>query len=221
VKILTASALVALCIAAGLVGPARSQPTSSAEDVQKGRHLADIICANCHVVARDQQFDPILRPPAPSFESIAQRATVDSSFLQSFLKSTHRDLRNPGGMPNPELLDFQITQVSSYLLSLRNQSANQTVLPPETGSECRKEIVRFETALSQARGDHIALGTASESTAARMHRQPTLSSVERAENEAERNTETALVLARKLASDGKEAECLATLKKVALPLGAR
>jgi hypothetical protein len=38
--------------------------------VRRGRDLAIMICANCHVVARDQPYKPILKPPAPPFESI-------------------------------------------------------------------------------------------------------------------------------------------------------
>jgi hypothetical protein len=41
--------------------------------------------------------------------------------LRTFLTSTHRDISHPEGMPNPQLLDFQIKQVSAYLLSLRKQ----------------------------------------------------------------------------------------------------
>lgn len=33
--------------------------------------------------------------------------------------STHQDISNPNGMPNLQLLDFQIRQVAAYLMSLR------------------------------------------------------------------------------------------------------
>ena len=86
-------------------------------DVQAGHKLAIVVCANCHVAAPDQPNDPILRPPAPSFASIAQRESVTADWLQNYMKTTHRGLDNPNGMPNPQLLDFQIRQVSAYLLS--------------------------------------------------------------------------------------------------------
>ena len=110
--------LVAFGVAAG---SAHAQDASATDDVQQGHRLAIIICANCHIAARDQPFEPILRPPAPPFESIAQRGTTNADSLRTFLTNTHRDISNPEGMPNPQLLDFQIKQVSAYLLSLRKQ----------------------------------------------------------------------------------------------------
>jgi mono/diheme cytochrome c family protein len=88
-------------------------------DVQAGHKLAILVCANCHVAANDQLSDQIFRPPAPSFQSIAQRKSLNAAWLQDYMKTTHRGLDNPKGMPNPQLLDFQIKQVSDYLLSLR------------------------------------------------------------------------------------------------------
>jgi mono/diheme cytochrome c family protein len=76
--------------------------TAAPNDVQQGHRLARLVCAACHVAAPDQQFEPILRPPAPSFESIAQRS--------------------PQGMPNPQLLDDQVKQLAAYLLSLPKHS---------------------------------------------------------------------------------------------------
>ena len=134
--------------------------------MQKGRHLADIICANCHVVARDQRFEPILRPPVPSFELIAQHGIVDESFLRSFLMTTHRDVRNPEGMPNPMQMDYQIPEIAAYFISLQNASANQTTRPSQDQSECMREITRLENSLGEARGNrvHAPLGTTPEST---------------------------------------------------------
>ena len=111
-------------LAVGLVGgvmagAAFAQAPGTDDDVQQGHRLAVIICANCHVAAPDQPFAPILRPPAPSFEELAQRSSMSADFLRSFLTSTHRDISKPEGMANPQLLDFQIRQVSAYLLSLR------------------------------------------------------------------------------------------------------
>jgi cytochrome c1 len=73
------------------------------------------------MAASDQPFEPILRPPAPSFQSIAQRANVSPESVRAFLTATHRNVSNPEAMPNPELLDSQVRQVAAYLLSLRKQ----------------------------------------------------------------------------------------------------
>jgi len=88
-------------------------------DVSKGRHLAIMLCTACHVAAPDQPYAPTLSPPAPSFESIAQRAETNSDSLRKFLTTTHQGLDNPKGMPDPVLADSQIRAISAYLLSLR------------------------------------------------------------------------------------------------------
>jgi mono/diheme cytochrome c family protein len=89
------------------------------DEVRAGHKLAVLVCGNCHVAATDQPNEPILRTPAASFKSIAQRKDVSADWIESYLKTTHRGLDNPKGMPNPQLLDFQIKQVTAYLLSLR------------------------------------------------------------------------------------------------------
>lgn len=89
------------------------------DDVQKGHQLAAMICANCHLAAPDQGSVPILNPPAPSFASIAQRQDINADSLRQFLMTTHRGLDEPQGMPNPELMDYQINDIVTYILSLR------------------------------------------------------------------------------------------------------
>jgi mono/diheme cytochrome c family protein len=190
-KIQIASAsLMALAI---LATPVRSQQPTI-DDVEKGRQLAELICSSCHIVAPDQKLEPILQPAAPSFESIAQRTTIDGNFIRSFLKATRR----AQGMPNPELPDSQIEQVTAYLLSLGTHAAPAG---PQAG-ECSVEIARLEGALGQAQGAGHPIGSARESTAARLHRQPTPSTVEQARIEAELDVITALVAARRLQSEG-------------------
>ena len=110
-----------LClIAVHLVAcPAWGQKADSDHDVQKGRDLAVRVCGYCHVAARDQPFKPILKQPAPSFESIAQRKTVSADWITAFLATTHRGLDRPKSMPSPQLLDRQRKQVAAYILSLR------------------------------------------------------------------------------------------------------
>jgi len=95
------------------------QEGNTAEDVRKGHELAATVCAICHVAAPDQPFIPTLNPPAPSFESIAQRTDINADSLQHFISTTHRGLDNPNGMPYPYLTDSQVKDVAAYLLSLR------------------------------------------------------------------------------------------------------
>jgi mono/diheme cytochrome c family protein len=118
-----APACLAWCLALAVVlGGAASAQEGKQDEVAQGHHLATLICSACHVAAPDQNFEPILRPPAPPFASIAQRSDVTADFLRTFLTTTHRDISNPNGMPNPQLLDYQIKQISAYILSLRKRS---------------------------------------------------------------------------------------------------
>ena len=115
---ITSALLAALGVYAGF---ALATDASVAKDVQEGHRLAIIICANCHVAASGQPYEPILRPPAPSFESIAQRSATNADALQKYLTTLHREVAHPEDMPNPQLPDYQIKQVVAYLLSLRKQ----------------------------------------------------------------------------------------------------
>ena len=108
-------AFFAFCLAAG---PAFAQG-ATADDIRKGHDLAALVCGNCHVAAADQRFTPVLNPPAPSFESIAQRPGTTAESLEKFMVTTHRGLDNPAGMPNPYLMDYQVKEVVAYMLSLR------------------------------------------------------------------------------------------------------
>jgi hypothetical protein len=66
------------------------------------------ICDACHVAASDQQFPPILRPPAPSFQAIADRPGTTAALLRNFLLTTHATITNTDNMPNPQLTDDQV-----------------------------------------------------------------------------------------------------------------
>ena len=70
------------------------QASNLSDDMQKGHYLAVLICSSCHVVSPDQSKEPVLQPPAPSFESIAKRSTTSSDTIQEFLTTTHRDISN-------------------------------------------------------------------------------------------------------------------------------
>ncbi len=101
------------------VWSAWGQNASLAENVREGHRLAVMVCGTCHVAAPDQAHKPILNPPAPSFESIAERGDINPEWLEKFITTTHRGLDNPRGMPNPSLVDYQVKEVVAYLLSLR------------------------------------------------------------------------------------------------------
>jgi mono/diheme cytochrome c family protein len=99
--------------------PARAQMVNSADTARRGHDLAAVACANCHQVAVDQRAVPVLASPAPSFDSIAQRPDVGADVLEQFITSTRRNVDHPDDMPNPYLLEYQVQQVVTYILSLR------------------------------------------------------------------------------------------------------
>jgi len=96
---------------------ASAQPNS--EEISRGHRLALLACAPCHVVASDQETAPILRTPGPRFDAIANRTGTTADSLRAFLSTTHAKMSIPNGMPNPRLADYQMTEIVSYILSLR------------------------------------------------------------------------------------------------------
>jgi mono/diheme cytochrome c family protein len=110
--------LAALSILA-IADPAWAQMVNSADTARKGHDLATIACSHCHQVAVDQRATSVLASPAPSFDSIAQRSDINADRLEHFITSTRRNLDHPTDMPNPYLLEYQVQQVVTYILSLR------------------------------------------------------------------------------------------------------
>lgn len=95
--------------------PPPTTQTAAASDLAAGRELALQICANCHVVARNQPFPPRLNPPAPDFGVIASRSAVTEQGVRDFLASPH------GKMPDPMLAGYQIDLLAGYLISRRDR----------------------------------------------------------------------------------------------------
>ncbi|MFZ1100955.1 MAG: c-type cytochrome [Steroidobacteraceae bacterium] len=90
-------------------------------ELARGEHVARLICATCHVVAKDQEFPPMLNQPVPSFLDIANRPGVTAESLRRFITSTHWDSdKLPMTMPNPMLMPEQTRAVARYILSLRH-----------------------------------------------------------------------------------------------------
>ena len=90
------------------------------DKVAAGRHLALMVCSVYHVVSPDQEFAPRLNQRTPSFEEIANNPNTSAASLRRFITTTHWDEHTiPITMPDPMLMDEQIPQVISYILSLR------------------------------------------------------------------------------------------------------
>jgi mono/diheme cytochrome c family protein len=114
------SAVFAVLLGAGLAPAAQCAPSPDTAVVAQGEKIARQLCPACHVVAKDQEFAPILRQPTPSFAQIAQRPDTTAASLQRFITATHWDERSiPMQMPNPGLSKAELRAVTAYILSLR------------------------------------------------------------------------------------------------------
>jgi len=109
--------LFAGCSAAAM----SAQQPPDERDAGEGHRLAVKICDARHVAASDQQFLPILRPPAPTFQVIADRPGTIAALLRNFLLTTHATITNTGNMPNLQLTDDQVGVLVAYILSLRKR----------------------------------------------------------------------------------------------------
>jgi mono/diheme cytochrome c family protein len=114
---------VAGLLLCGLLTPqAQAQAVAQDPELARGEHIARFVCATCHVVARNQEFPPLLSKPAASFFDIANRPGVTAESLQHFVTTTHWDpdkleMTMPALFPSEE----QSRAVTRYILSLRTR----------------------------------------------------------------------------------------------------
>ena len=99
---------------------AQADGASNHAELAHGEHIARFICSSCHIVAKDQEFPPILEWATPSFFDIANRPGTSVASLEHFITQTHWDTdKLPMTMPNPQLTKEQTRAVARYVLSLR------------------------------------------------------------------------------------------------------
>ena len=98
-----------------------AQAVSQEATPSQGHAFALLVCAACHVVASDQVAPPILRIPGPSFDVIANNSDTTAESLHAFLSTTHAKIATATNMPNPQLADYQMSEVITYILSLRRK----------------------------------------------------------------------------------------------------
>jgi mono/diheme cytochrome c family protein len=135
----TALKLAAAVLTAAALSPAGGQSLSPEPDLASaGRNFALRVCSACHVVGPDQHFAPILKHPAPSFVSIAGRPQVTADSLRDFINSRHQDIAEPGEMPNPSLLDYQVDQVVAYIISLKPAASGPAHPGPASPTQTRR-----------------------------------------------------------------------------------
>ena len=102
--------LVAGMTAATLLAPVTGF-AQEARNVGHGREIAQTICVECHVVARDQRVSP--NSEAPPFPLIAATPGMTSIALTAALLTSHRL------MPNINLEQDERQDVIAYILSLK------------------------------------------------------------------------------------------------------
>lgn len=93
--------------------------------VRSGRRLAEQVCATCHAIGGDQTLDPILRPPAPTFVSIAWRPGMSVSQIKRLLSPPHWQGQDEVlRMPDLVLLEDQKRDIAAYILSLKSTGSS-------------------------------------------------------------------------------------------------
>jgi hypothetical protein len=95
---------------------AQQQPAHQSS-VQQGHRLALGKRDVCHAVAADQQYQPLLSHYAPSFYEVANRPNTTVQSLEAFL-AHHQSFEK---MPFPELTPTQVSDLVSYIISLRGR----------------------------------------------------------------------------------------------------
>ena len=100
-----------------VAAPTSAQTAAHRGDPRKGRSLAAQKCGACHMVASEQQIPPLVPHYAPSFYDVANRRGATAESLGAFLAKPHP----LGIMPYPELSAAQVSDLISYILSLRGR----------------------------------------------------------------------------------------------------
>jgi hypothetical protein len=78
---------------------------------EEGYRIAIFTCSECHVVAADQKVPPRQIPRGPTFVSLADNPDLTPERLREHLMFTHRTPATPSHMPNPQLFDYEMTDV--------------------------------------------------------------------------------------------------------------
>jgi mono/diheme cytochrome c family protein len=98
-------------MAVSATGPAHAQGIGNPAE---GKRIAASTCSSCHQI--DVQLRDSTNDPVPSFQAIAAMPSTTMLSINVFLRTSHNV------MPNIRLTEDQITDISAYILSLRDQS---------------------------------------------------------------------------------------------------
>jgi mono/diheme cytochrome c family protein len=100
--------------AAAILALAAVNAHAQGADVAAGQAFAREACRACHMVEAEQQ-KPRLVVIGPAFRDIANTRGMTATALRVFLTTSHPK------MPNLILTPDEITDVSAYILSLRDR----------------------------------------------------------------------------------------------------
>lgn len=89
-----------------------AQPAELAGDVDAGHALARAWCHSCHIV---EQSSFGISNGAPPFAAVARLPSTTSLSLRVFLQTSHKP------MPDLQMSNEQIADVTAYILSLRQK----------------------------------------------------------------------------------------------------
>jgi cytochrome c553 len=88
-------------------------PANAAEDVAKGRELAQRLCATCHMAPG--QGEKRSSAEIPGFYAIARRPNQTEQGIVEWLRSV------PPMMPNHHLSQDEMVSLSQFIMSLREE----------------------------------------------------------------------------------------------------
>ncbi len=80
-------------------------------DVHRGRMLAEMTCAECHAIGKNQVRSR--NGQAPTFAALANAPGMNAMDIRVALRTSHRE------MPNLALSNDQVEDVAAYILSLK------------------------------------------------------------------------------------------------------
>jgi mono/diheme cytochrome c family protein len=98
-------------VMAGALALAALASDAAAEDVAKGRELAQALCAQCHL--NEGQGEKQGSMGIPGFDAVANRPGQTFDGILAWLKSV------PPMMPNHHLTQDEMFELAGYIMSLR------------------------------------------------------------------------------------------------------
>lgn len=102
-------AVVAIAVLAGVCGAA----VARASEIEKGRELAERMCAVCHMnEGQGEKSGPM---SVPSFQAIANRRAQDHARIVEWLRS------RPAVMPDHNVTWDEADALAAFILSLRKE----------------------------------------------------------------------------------------------------